>query len=171
RSTHARVPRSPHGRVRRRAGGEARPARGHRARSARRLPLPLRDRHRTAAHDLRSMLRGGRLRRVPDHPPPRTPPDGPAARNGDARPTEEDMLVPRRSSKALRALLAAALGALFAACASERAPISHVQPNALDKTFFVGKDLESAHDDPEFYTQATVVDVGYGAVAGLFTSS
>jgi hypothetical protein len=60
----------------------------------------------------------------------------------------------------------------LAACAEERPPIDRVQPNALDKTFFVGSDLLAAEDDPEFWMQGTLVDVGYGASQdGLFTST
>lgn len=57
-------------------------------------------------------------------------------------------------------------------CAEERAPINRVQPNALAKSFFVGKDLKDNADDPQFYARGTVVDVGYGAAQdSLFTSS
>ncbi len=57
-------------------------------------------------------------------------------------------------------------------CAEQRAPVNRVQPNALDKSFFVGKDLQDPSDDPEFYARGTVVDVGYGAAQdGLFTST
>lgn len=57
-------------------------------------------------------------------------------------------------------------------CAEERAPINRVQANALAKSFFVGEDLASDADNPEFWTQGTVVDVGYGASQdGLFTST
>ena len=56
-------------------------------------------------------------------------------------------------------------------CAEERAPINRVQPDALDKTFFVGK-LDDDSDDPEFYKRGTVIDVDYGASQdGLFTST
>lgn len=66
----------------------------------------------------------------------------------------------------------AASAVLPAGCAGERAPIDRVQPNALRKSFFVGKDLQDLGDDPEFYARATLVDVGYGAFQdGLFTSS
>lgn len=67
----------------------------------------------------------------------------------------------------------AALLVLFAlGCAEERAPISRIQPNALAKSFFVGKDLASTRDDPEFYKRGTVIDVGYGAGQdGLFTAT
>jgi len=58
------------------------------------------------------------------------------------------------------------------ACAEERAPINRVQPLALKKTFFVGADLKDPKDNPEFWSQATLVDVGYGASQdGLFTST
>lgn len=71
---------------------------------------------------------------------------------------------------ALGALGLAAGGAL--GCAEERAPINRVQPDALAKSFFVGNDLVDTSDDPEFYAQGTIVDVGYGAAQdGLFTSS
>ncbi|AUX34844.1 hypothetical protein SOCE836_070230 [Sorangium cellulosum] len=69
------------------------------------------------------------------------------------------------------ALFAAAAGSI-AGCAEERRPISQVQANALAKSFFVGADLQSKEDDPEFWTRTTVVDVGYGASQdGLFSSS
>lgn len=69
-------------------------------------------------------------------------------------------------------LLAGSLLLLLGACAEERAPVSRVQANALPKAFFVGDDLESTDDDPEFYMRATVVDVSFGTQAqGLFASS
>ncbi|MFO0587043.1 MAG: hypothetical protein U0441_05885 [Polyangiaceae bacterium] len=47
-----------------------------------------------------------------------------------------------------------------------------MQPNALAKSFFVGADLAGSKDDPEFYFQTTLIDVGYGAAQdGLFTST
>ncbi len=74
-----------------------------------------------------------------------------------------------------RALLVGAIGLAAgssAGCAEERAPINRVQPNALAKSFFVGADLAGSKDDPEFYFQTTMVDVGYGAAQdGLFTST
>lgn len=74
-----------------------------------------------------------------------------------------------------RALLVGAIGLAAgstAGCAEERDPIMRVQPNALAKSFFVGKDLDSLQDDPEFYFQTTLIDVGYGAAQdGLFTST
>ena len=49
--------------------------------------------------------------------------------------------------------------ACFAAgCAQERDPIDRVQPNVLPKTFFLGQDLESASDDPEFRMKSFVAD-------------
>src|SRR5262245_47612995 len=68
--------------------------------------------------------------------------------------------------------IAALLAFVALGCAEERAPISRVQPNALAKSFFVGKNLESTADDPEFYKRGTVIDVGYGAGQdGLFTAT
>jgi len=72
---------------------------------------------------------------------------------------------------AVVAVVAAAV-AIASGCAQERSPINRVQANALDKAFFVGKDLVSTTDDPEFYKRGSVIDVGYGAAQdGLFTSS
>ena len=74
-----------------------------------------------------------------------------------------------------RALLCGALGLAAgstAGCAEEREPINRVQPNALAKSFFVGADLQSPDDDPEFWSRPMVVDVGYGASQdGLFSAS
>ena len=61
---------------------------------------------------------------------------------------------------------------LIAACGKERAPIDRVQPFALQKSFFLGTDFVDTADDPEFWFEATLVDVGYGASQdGLFTST
>lgn len=69
------------------------------------------------------------------------------------------------------AALSAAL-AFIAGCAEQQGPINRVQPNYLDKSFFIGADYVSVKDDPEFYSQSTLVDVGYGAGQdGLFTST
>ncbi len=69
-------------------------------------------------------------------------------------------------------LTLASLSILAAGCAQERPPIDRVQPNALPKTFFLGSDIIDPLDDPEFYMQGTLVDVGYGASQdGLFTST
>src|SRR5262245_52320916 len=60
---------------------------------------------------------------------------------------------------------------ILGGCAEERPPINRVQPNALEKSFFVGA-IGDPSDDPGFYYQATVVDVDYGATqSGLFTAS
>ncbi len=54
-------------------------------------------------------------------------------------------------------LQAAGLGIAIAlaaiGCAQERPPINRVQPNALDKHFFLGADLQNPGDDPVFYTR------------------
>jgi hypothetical protein len=64
------------------------------------------------------------------------------------------------------------LGLGVVACAQQRGPINRVQADALAKSFFVGPDLSSTADDPEFYKRGTVVDVGYGAgQQALFTST
>ncbi|HKO52057.1 MAG TPA: hypothetical protein VJV79_30315 [Polyangiaceae bacterium] len=77
------------------------------------------------------------------------------------------------SASFIRGLLVSALFALgTSSCASERAPINRVQANALEKSFFVGEDLSSPEDNPEFYYRPTIVDVDYGASQdGLFTAS
>jgi len=68
--------------------------------------------------------------------------------------------------------LAIAVGWMSIGCAEERDPINRVQATALSKHFFVGDDLSSPTDDPEFYMRNTVVDVPYGAAQdGLFTAS
>lgn len=84
-----------------------------------------------------------------------------------------------RSTRAKIAMIrrntaAAAMGlaVLASGCAEERPAINRVQPYALQKSMFVGEDFLSTHDDPEFYSQATLIDVGYGASQdGLFTST
>lgn len=74
-----------------------------------------------------------------------------------------------------RALLVGAVGLGAGGalgCAEERPPINRVQNNALAKSFFVGDDIAGEQDDPEFWAQGTVIDVGYGAAQdGLFTST
>ena len=61
-----------------------------------------------------------------------------------------------------------------ASCAEERQPINQVQANALEKAFFVGDDLTSTADDPEFYWRNYVIDgstsqslVGVGSWSGI----
>lgn len=57
-------------------------------------------------------------------------------------------------------------------CAEERPAIDRVQPDYLDKQFFVGEKLQDSSDDPEFYHQGTLVDVNFGATQdGLFTNT
>ena len=53
-------------------------------------------------------------------------------------------------------VLLAASACLAAGCAQERDPINRVQPNALPKTFFLGEDLKSPSDDPEFRMKSFV---------------
>ena len=69
-------------------------------------------------------------------------------------------------------LIISALLLLFVSCAVERDPINRVQPDAIKKSYFIGEDFIDTQDDPEFWTQGTLVDVGYGAAQdGLFTST
>lgn len=70
-------------------------------------------------------------------------------------------------------IVVACLAAFSVGCAEEREPINRVQANALKKSFFVGEMLQDSTDDPEFWAQGTLVDVGgYGAAQdGLFTST
>lgn len=70
----------------------------------------------------------------------------------------------------LRRLAPLALAVLATAgCAEERPPINRVQPNALQKAFFVGSNLADPADDPEFYAAATVIDTPYGVDHGLYS--
>jgi hypothetical protein len=70
-----------------------------------------------------------------------------------------------------KSLLMIAVTAAGISC-SPRPPINRVQPNALDKSFFVGANLADPSDDPEFYTRGSLIDVGYGASQdGLFTAT
>ena len=82
-------------------------------------------------------------------------------------------LVQRRCSVKRAYLVFAGLAlVLLGGCAEERPPIDRVQPYALKKSFFIGEDFNSTKDDPEFWTQGTLIDVGYGASqGGLFTST
>jgi hypothetical protein len=75
-------------------------------------------------------------------------------------------------TRSVRWSLACLVLATLSGCASERAPVNRVQPNALEKSFFVGESLTSDVDDPQFYYRPTVADVDYGASnGGLFTAS
>jgi len=63
-------------------------------------------------------------------------------------------------------------GLALGGCAEERPPIDRVQPDSLEKTFFVGEKLQDPSDDPEFHEQGTLIDVGFGATQdGLFTNT
>jgi hypothetical protein len=78
------------------------------------------------------------------------------------------------TSKYVRAARLAVLVVMLlvvAGCAQERAPISRVQADALEKRFFV-EELANRDDDPEFFMRVSVVDVPSGAGSdGLFTNS
>ena len=70
------------------------------------------------------------------------------------------------------AAIAGTVGWSAMGCAQERDPINRVQANAMSKHFFIGEDLQSTKDDPEFYMRNTVVDVPFGAAQdGLFTAT
>ena len=75
-------------------------------------------------------------------------------------------------TRSLRWSVACLMLVSVSGCASERAPINRVQPNALEKSFFVGTALNEDDDDPQFYYRPTVADVDFGAAqSGLFTAS
>ncbi len=64
-------------------------------------------------------------------------------------------------TKTIRSLTLLALsGSLLSACAQERDPIDRVQPNYLDKAYFLDTDGDGTND--EWYYQRTVVDVPVG---------
>jgi hypothetical protein len=71
-----------------------------------------------------------------------------------------------RNITLLLAVLAVAAG-----CAEERPPINRVQAHAMAKSFFVGEDFVGPADNPEFWTQATLIDVGYGTQGYLLRST
>ena len=75
------------------------------------------------------------------------------------------------SLKARNVVLALTVLVMTVGCAQERDPINRVQANALAKSFFVGDDLVDPKDNPEFWTQATLIDVGYGTQGYLLTST
>lgn len=75
-------------------------------------------------------------------------------------------------TRSVRWSVALSLLTVLSGCAVERAPINRVQPNALEKSFFVGQSLTNDADDPQFFYRPSVVDVDYGAAqSGLFTAS
>ena len=57
-----------------------------------------------------------------------------------------------------RRMCAAGLGLLVGiatlGCAQERDTINRVQPDALQKSFFLGEDLQSTADDPVFWKRS-----------------
>ncbi len=72
--------------------------------------------------------------------------------------------------KKCRVLFVFAVLLLTVGCAQERDPINRVQANALAKSFFVGEDLVSDADNPDFYANGTLLEVGYGAKqSGMFS--
>jgi hypothetical protein len=76
------------------------------------------------------------------------------------------------ASKVLLLAIIVSLLGIFAGCAEERSPVDRVQPYALEKALFIGEDFNDPADNPEFWTQGTLIDVGYGAAQdGLFTST
>ena len=74
-------------------------------------------------------------------------------------------------SRLRNAVLVLTVLAVTAGCAEERPPINRVQANALAKSFFVGDDLVAPQDNPEFWTQATLIDVGFGTQGYLLPST
>jgi hypothetical protein len=58
--------------------------------------------------------------------------------------------------------IAAYLFSAMTGCAESRAPINRVQPEALDKSFFVGPNIQDPTDNPEFYFGTRIVDEPYG---------
>ncbi len=86
--------------------------------------------------------------------------------------TERETVLHNSKRTMFVAIATVALGALLAGCAEGADAIDRVQPMALAKSYFVGADLQSTADDPEFWSQGTLIDVGYGASQdGLFTST
>lgn len=58
----------------------------------------------------------------------------------------------------LSSAIVLAAGVMSGGCAEERDPINRVQNNAVEKSFFVGSDIASPTDDPEFLFRNYVVD-------------
>ena len=57
-------------------------------------------------------------------------------------------------------------------CSQQRTPVNRVQPYAIEKASLVGPLLQDPSDNPEFWTQGTIIDVDYGASgSALYTSS
>lgn len=60
-------------------------------------------------------------------------------------------------------LVPALAALLMASCAEQQPTINRIPPNILKKSYLVGPNLQDPSDDPEFYTQSTLVDVGSGS--------
>ncbi len=77
-----------------------------------------------------------------------------------------------RSGMFVRLIMASLAMALAASCAEERDPVNTLPVYSHQKSYFIGKDFNDSSDDPEYYMQATLVDVPYGSNhSSLFTSS
>jgi hypothetical protein len=63
----------------------------------------------------------------------------------------------RTSTRSIAMVLLGGLAVGNADCAQERDPISQLQPGRLEKRFFVGQDLRSQQDNPEFYINNYIV--------------
>jgi hypothetical protein len=74
-----------------------------------------------------------------------------------ARGTRGARLRGRTSTRSLAMVLLGGLAVGNADCAQERDPISQLQPGRLEKRFFVGQDLRSQQDNPEFYINNYIV--------------
>jgi hypothetical protein len=66
------------------------------------------------------------------------------------------------------------IGLAAIGCAQERPPINRVQPDVLDKSFFIGPNLRDPSDDPVFYTRGYTSSqsydlntMWYGTASGL----
>src|SRR5258708_38344113 len=82
-----------------------------------------------------------------------------SVRRCSTRDFQEDTMGRFGQRLCLSGVIGASLLALGAAgCASEREPISRVQPNAISKHFLIGADLGDPADDPEFRWRNYVVD-------------
>jgi hypothetical protein len=64
--------------------------------------------------------------------------------------------------------LASLVCSLATGCAETRPPINRIQAGALDKSFFVGPNLSSPADDPEFYMGTRIIDEPDGLGQGFW---
>ena len=68
-------------------------------------------------------------------------------------------------------VFASCVTSLLTSCAVQRDSINRVQPNALQKSFFIG-DLSDPSDDPMFVTRNFVVDASEAQeLVGISTAS